>query len=404
MRRPIALALLLFALSWPVSALSFTRTVQTVLTADGVALVGYHYDNPGAQPVVIFHGLGSNIFSVDLPLGRHSLAVFLANRGYDVWVLNLRGQGSGDIRSSNPDDWDWSVDDYALRDVPAVVDYVRAATGQKPFLMGHSMGGMILYAYLQGARLVDRPDLGGTRVQGSATLARQRQAGVKGLITISSPPRVRWKYNATLFNFFLYPPEDTNILLTVASKSDKVRQILDSRSNIPVADIIDWLESDLASFPYFGQDLSDYIFWLVSNLADNGWLAMVANPDNVTPETLDVALRWAIDSASTKVVKQFCDAVNFKTFREFHVDDPGRRPYVYADHYDRITVPALVMAGTKDFLACDDTVKQYGYMKLGSRDKTYIAMRNYGHGDILIGEKAVTQVYPKILTWLRNHP
>ena len=396
-------AVLLAVLTLPSAALGLTQTVQTVLTEDGVELVGYHYDNPGAPPVVIFHGLGSNIYSVDLPLARHSLAQFIAARGYDVWDLNLRAQGAGDIRSSNPQDWDFSVDDYALRDVPAVIDFVRNTTGQKPFVLGHSMGGMILYAYLQGAHLVYLPELGGWRVQGSARLARQRQATIRGLVTISSPPRVRWKYDATLRNFLRYPPEDTNLLLTAAAKSDQVWQALNSRADIPVADIVDWLQSDLADFPYFGSDLSNYIFWLVAHLADNGWLAMIANPDNVTPETLEVALRWAIDSVSTNVLKQFCDAVNHKTFREFHVDDPGRRPYVYANHYDRITVPALVMAGTKDFLACDDVVRQFGYLKLGSRDKTYIAMRNYGHGDILIGEKAVRQVYPKIVAWLRRH-
>jgi alpha-beta hydrolase superfamily lysophospholipase len=277
-------------------------------------------------------------------------------------------------------------------------------TGQKPFLMGHSMGGMILCAYLQGARLVYKPELGGIRVQGSLRAARQRQAQVKGLITIASPPRVRWKYDATIYNFFLYPPEDTNILLTEAAKSERIHEMLDSRSNVPVADIVEWLQSDLADFPYFGQELSDYIFWLVAHLADNVWLAMVANPDHVTPETLEVALRWAIDSASTKVLKQFLDAINHKTFREYHVEDAGRRPYVYAAHYDRIRLPALVLAGTKDLLACDDVVRQDGFLKLGSRDKTYIALRDYGHGDILVGERAVRQVYPKILAWLRKHP
>jgi len=350
------------------------------------------------------HGLGSNIFSLDLPMAQHSMAQFLASRGYDIWVINLRGQGADEIRSANPNDWDWSVDDYALRDVPAIIRFVRAATGQKPFVLGHSMGGMVLYAYLQGATLVTVPGLEGYRVVGSQQNARSRQADIKGFIAISAPPRLRWKYPPTLANALIRPPQDTGFLLNAAAKSDKVVELLNGRSHVPVAEIVDWLQSDLADFPYFGQDLSDAIFWLVSQLADNNWLALIANPDNVTPESLEVAIRWAIDSASSKVLLQFIDGINHKTFREFHVADPGRKPYVYADHYDRIKVPALVMAGTEDMLACDDTVKQYGFTKLGSRDKTYLSFRTYGHGDILMGERANRAIYPKIVAWLRKHP
>src|SRR5262245_7928353 len=121
MLRPRSLLLMALAL-FPLSAIAQdTRAVQTVqsnVTGDGVELVGYHYANAGAQPIIMVHGLGSNIFSLDLPMAQHSMAQFLASRGYDVWVINLRGQGAGEIRSANPNDWNWSVDDYALRDVP----------------------------------------------------------------------------------------------------------------------------------------------------------------------------------------------------------------------------------------------------------------------------------------------
>src|SRR5689334_4166748 len=44
------------------------------------------------QPVVLCHGLGANRFALDFD-ERHSLARYLARRGFETWVLELRGRG-----------------------------------------------------------------------------------------------------------------------------------------------------------------------------------------------------------------------------------------------------------------------------------------------------------------------
>jgi pimeloyl-ACP methyl ester carboxylesterase len=99
------------------------------------------------EPVILCHGMLSNRFSLDLD-EEHSLARFLRQAGFDVWVMELRGHGgsrravSGGIRP-----FDWTVDDYVRTDLPAVIDYVRRVTGAAAVhWVGHSLGGMILYA------------------------------------------------------------------------------------------------------------------------------------------------------------------------------------------------------------------------------------------------------------------
>jgi pimeloyl-ACP methyl ester carboxylesterase len=99
------------------------------------------------EPVILCHGMLSNRFNLDLD-EEHSLARSLRRAGFDVWVMELRGHGesrragSGGIRP-----FDWTVDDYVRTDLPAVVDYVRGATGaDRVHWVGHSLGGMILYA------------------------------------------------------------------------------------------------------------------------------------------------------------------------------------------------------------------------------------------------------------------
>jgi pimeloyl-ACP methyl ester carboxylesterase len=119
-------------------------------TADGWLLALYRYlpkhPAPGREPVVLCHGMLSNRFNVDLD-EEVSLARHLRAAGFDTWVMELRGHG-GSVRREDGGraGYDWSLDDYIQRDLPAAVAHVRRATGAaQVHYFGHSMGGMILY-------------------------------------------------------------------------------------------------------------------------------------------------------------------------------------------------------------------------------------------------------------------
>jgi len=83
-----------------------------------------------------------------------SLARFLRDAGFDAWVMELRGRGGS---TRNPDrprpftldfGYDWSIDEYVREDLPAAVRYVLEATGSTSLhWVGHSLGGMLLYAH-----------------------------------------------------------------------------------------------------------------------------------------------------------------------------------------------------------------------------------------------------------------
>ena len=107
----------------------------------------------GREPVLLCHGLLSTRFSLDLVEGR-SLARYLRRQGFDVWLMDLRAHGDSVRENGSRGRADWSLDAYVHEDLPAAVRYVLKATGaRKLHWVGHSLGGMILYAHcLDGDR------------------------------------------------------------------------------------------------------------------------------------------------------------------------------------------------------------------------------------------------------------
>lgn len=112
-----------------------------------IRLCRYRPIGGDGAPVLLCHGAFANQFNFAAPQG-HSVVDGLVERGYDCWVIDFRGD-----RSARPPSgqrrFDAAMDDYILRDAPAAIDYIRDATGYaQVHWIGHSLGGMILYAYV----------------------------------------------------------------------------------------------------------------------------------------------------------------------------------------------------------------------------------------------------------------
>lgn len=142
-------------------------------TDDGWRLGIRHYaparPDPDKYPVVLCHGLGLN--GTFWTITDHHLPEQLTAAGYEVFVVDMRGSGgshrvgtigwvnSGLRQTILPElqNEDWNMDDQALHDVPAVLDYVTGKTG-KPQVhwVGHSLGGMLMYAFFERSPHADR--------------------------------------------------------------------------------------------------------------------------------------------------------------------------------------------------------------------------------------------------------
>lgn len=92
-------------------------------------------------PVLMLHGLAANHLTWRFP--ERSLADWLAERGHDVWLAELRGHGDS-VRKR----FDWRFDDYLNHDIPTIIETIQAVTESDEIQwIGHSMGGVLLYFY-----------------------------------------------------------------------------------------------------------------------------------------------------------------------------------------------------------------------------------------------------------------
>lgn len=122
-----------------------------VLCDDGISLSLKRYRpkqrlHSRKPPVLCIPGLGANAHNFEAP-PEGGLAHYLSEQGYDVWIVDLRGTGLSTVTRH-----DWksiSFDLFVDTDLPAVISYIQRLCGtQKVQLVGHSMGGMCIYAYL----------------------------------------------------------------------------------------------------------------------------------------------------------------------------------------------------------------------------------------------------------------
>lgn len=113
---------------------------------DGVELALYRAESARTRrtPLLLVHGTFSNR-TFFLGTGGRGLARYLAGRGFDAWVPELRGHGRSGAQGKGTH---WRFEDWIRRDAPALLAGVRQATGSdRVAWIGHSAGGVIAFAY-----------------------------------------------------------------------------------------------------------------------------------------------------------------------------------------------------------------------------------------------------------------
>ncbi len=144
--------------------------------------IRYPESRPLKGVALLIPGFTQNARFWDLwPEHRISYARHLMDElGVKVYLLNVNGIGNSDrTRQGN-------MDNIAIDDIPAALEYVAAKEQQKVLIAGHSQGGITLLASLSGLT---------RNAQGlpefSRAVAEQRQSLVRGALAIASNVTMR---------------------------------------------------------------------------------------------------------------------------------------------------------------------------------------------------------------------
>ncbi len=316
--------------------------VHTIKTEDGwfIRLFRRKSSEAPGEPVLLVHGLAANRLNFDAPAGL-SIVDTLVEEGYDCWTVELRCCESA-TPAEGRDIGDISFDDYLFKDLPAAIAYIRQTTGyEKVHWVGHSMGGMLLYAY-------------------NAAFGSEFLASGVALGAPAGFKNVAYKPPAFLFRLTMVAPRLVRTILkslTPFTKSLRPKYI-----GFPV----NWDNVHPALEPSTLFNMVEAVPPQVAREVD-GWLA--TGSWKVKGGRLDVTAKLAEIDVPLLVI---CGK-----------DDPF--------------TPEIKIQPFFDALPGKD--KQLIFL---SKKNGFSA--NYGHADLAFGMNSTQEVYMPALEWIQDHP
>ena len=312
-------------------------TTHVATAEDGVSLALHrHLDGkpPNDAAVLLCHSMGfhSGVWAAG---AKRGLAAALALDGYDVWRLDFRGCGM-----SGPAPPATTLDDYALKDIPAAIATIAKTTRRhKIFVIGHGTGGTAAMIYLLSSQ----------------------EPMMAGLIVIGSPLTAPLPRDAILKD------------LAVARKH---------------------LADPLLRYPSIIPDLSP--------APPKGWESLFVKPSNIDPDVRDALFRTCSEPIPKGVLDQYVQMLASGTLKSSdgkrtYLDECSavRLPLLaICGKGDNFAPPSAVRAMYHSVTSIDKT------FQLLCRANDY--RPNYGHLDLICGRGVEVSVFPIIERWLRE--
>jgi pimeloyl-ACP methyl ester carboxylesterase len=231
------------------------------------------------------------------------------------------------------------VADYIREDLPIAVEEIQRHSGPRPvFLLGHSLGGLVSYA--------------------AAPLLR---GAVAGVASVGSP------YHFTRGSRSLGA-------LRIVFRAMSLAQV--TPLNVPLFmtpwGIVMRQTRRLAESRFYPIPLRGY------------------HAGSLEPEIFEEHLKLAFDRGSIAELMSLFEWANERRFGGSESD--------FAERFEKLDIPLLVVAGANDDLAPPASVRP-AYARSASRDKTYRAVP-LGHIDLLVGREAPHLTWRVVSDWL----
>lgn len=318
------------------------------------------------RPVIFLqHGLlcSSSNWVVNLP--HQSLGFLLADAGFDVWMGNIRGNNYSKkhrrYSSRGWDYWQFSFDEHAKYDLPAMVNYALRNTSQEQlYYVGHSQGTMMAFAKLSEDK--------------------EFQKKIRLFFALAPVSRLRHMYGPLRLM--------ANFELTFKI----IFKIFQIRNFLPSASSIEWLAK--AACP-FHQDLCHQITFVTSSYG----------LENFNKTRRPIYLDHTPAGTSVKNMYHFMQLVQKERFQKYDYGFWGNyakygkfTPDIYS--LKNIENKIVIFYGDNDWLADPKDVRWLSKQLPNVVEKFVVA--DYNHLDFVWGLNAREEIYDKIVSMVKE--
>ncbi|XP_061720451.1 lipase 3-like [Cydia pomonella] len=347
---------------------------HTVKTDDGYILTLFRIPpkqktrDVQKRPVVfLMHGLLGSADDWVLSGPGVGLAYLLADADYDVWMGNARGNKYSRRHVSKhpaqPDFWQFSNDEIALHDLPAMIDYALNTTHQeKMYYVGFSEGTTTFFALASSLPVYND----------------------KIIMMYALSPMVYMSHTRS------------PLLKMIAPNSqfyERLHQILGHSEFKPTQEVIQT----------FGGDMMTKKFGC-KHVASNVNLVMSGMVDNYDPKIVPMIVSHLPAGASTRQIKQYGQAVA-TTFRRYDYG-PAINMKVYGSEQppkyqmSAVRVPVTLYYSTEDWLAQPADVEQLR-SELPHADAYQVPQ--FSHLDFQFSKNAPEAVYQRLIASIEKN-
>jgi lysosomal acid lipase/cholesteryl ester hydrolase len=294
-----------------------------------------------------------------------------ADAGFDVWLGNFRGNTYGsrhvNLTTSQHAFWEFSWDEMAKYDLPAMIDYVLEHTGQTElYYMGHSEGTMTAFAHLS-----ESPD-----------------------------------FTSKVKRFFALGPVATvkhigGLLHYIAPFTNELEWLVDM---IGINDFLpnNWFMKLIAKYVCGNADLNilcDDVLFLIGG----------ANSHQLNKTRVPVYMAHTPAGTSSQNIIHFGQGVISGLFQMYNYGEKGNVKHYGEQHrhsppiYDiaKVTVPTYLFWGELDILADPTDIKDSIIPYLPNLQGDY-SFADFNHLDFIWGLNAGGDVYSKILSIIKE--
>uniref|UniRef100_A0A182NS69 AB hydrolase-1 domain-containing protein n=1 Tax=Anopheles dirus TaxID=7168 RepID=A0A182NS69_9DIPT len=320
----------------------------------------------GTLPVLLVPGLMGTSAGFLLAGPNNGLAYVLADRGYDVWLANLRGNRYSRRHTSlsvnSEAYWDFSMHEAGYYDLPAMIDRILLVTGVRRLgFVGYSQGATVFFI------------MAASRPEYNEKIARMYALCPAVYLDRVRSPVVRW----------------------LSEHVDLIKDILDA---------LGWWQA----LPY--SRVRNVVFSALCPVRErrNFCIRLLEQFGGPNPEGTDLLAQYILgghtpSGTSTKQIQHILQLIRYDRFQQFAYARKEQNLAHYgaeqppAYNLSVATAPVAIFYGMNDWVVHPTNIARLAAELPNLVSVTLLEDRNFNHNDFLFAKRVRALLYDKLL-------